>query len=85
MYASCDSRGSSSVPFHLVLHLQQPEGGMGLPGTGVGLWYSHSCLKALFLPSVASLMLSAAASGFWLVPQGFGQVPALLTLFVGTI
>lgn len=46
---------------------------------GVGLRYPHGCLKALFLPSVTSLT-STAASGFWLVPQGFGQVPALLTL-----
>lgn len=36
------------------------------PGTGVGLWYLNSCLKALCLPSVASLRLSAAANGFWL-------------------
>jgi hypothetical protein len=56
---------------------------MGLPGMGVGLWYSHSCLKALCLPTVASLT-SAAASSFWLVAQGFGQVSALL-MSVGTI
>lgn len=55
-------------------------GGRGLPGTAVGLWYSQNCPKAPCLPSVASLRFSAAASGFWLVAQGFGQAPALLTL-----
>lgn len=32
------------------------------------------------LPSVVSLTLSAADGCFWLVAQGFDQVPALLTL-----